>query len=162
MADLPSNTLPSQTLSSEIVKFEEAIADEGWFSYPVRVYPHHTDYSGVVWHGTYLTWMESARVESLRSVGMSFEELVSAGVDLPVAEMSLRYHRSARMGDDLLIMTKLIADKVRLNWQYQIRTETELCVSAVVTLVPVDFEKRKVLRSLPSALEGAIAKLTGI
>ncbi|MDX2256268.1 MAG: thioesterase family protein [Pseudanabaenaceae cyanobacterium bins.39] len=162
MADLPLSTLPSPTLPSDIVKFEETLADEGWFSYPVRVYPHHTDYSGVVWHGTYLTWMEAARVESLRSVGMSFEELVSAGVDLPVAEMSLRYHRSARMGDDLLIMTKLIADKVRLNWQYQIRTETELCVSAVVTLVPVDFEKRKVLRSLPSALEGAIAKLTGI
>ena len=166
MADLPFSALPSQTQSSEItneiIKFEQAIADEGWYNYPVRVYPHHTDYSGVVWHGAYLTWMEEARVECLRSVGMSFEELVSAGVDLPVAEMNLRYHRSARMGDDLLIMTKLVPDKVRLNWQYQIRTEKDLCVTAVVTLVPVDFEKRKLLRSLPSSLEGAITKLTGI
>jgi len=166
MADLPSSALPSQTLGSaitnEIIKFDAAIADEGWYNYPVRVYPHHTDYSGVVWHGAYLTWMEEARVECLRSVGMSFEELVSAGVDLPVAEMNLRYHRSARMGDDLLIMTKLVPDKVRLNWQYQIRTEKDLCVTAVVTLVPVDFEKRKLLRSLPSSLEGAIARLTGI
>lgn len=165
MADLPSSALPSQTLGSEIskiIKFDAAIADEGWYNYPVRVYPHHTDYSGVVWHGAYLTWMEEARVECLRSVGMSFEELVSAGVDLPVAEMNLRYHRSARMGDDLLVMTKLVPDKVRLNWQYQIRTEKDLCVTAVVTLVPVDFEKRKLLRSLPSSLEGAIARLTGI
>jgi acyl-CoA thioester hydrolase len=111
---------------------------------------------------SYLTWMEEARVECLRTVGMSFEELVSAGVDLPVAEMNLRYHRSARMGDDVLVMTRLVPDKVRLNWEYQIRTETDLCVTAVVTLVPVDFEKRKLLRSLPSSLEGAIAKLTGI
>ena len=166
MADLPFSALPSQTLGSEItneiIKFEQTIADESWYNYAVRVYPHHTDYSGVVWHGAYLTWMEEARVECLRSVGMSFEELVAAGVDLPVAEMNLRYHRSARMGDDLLIMTKLVADKVRLNWQYQIRTEKDLCVTAVVTLVPVDFEKRKLLRSLPSSLEGAIAKLTGI
>ena len=157
MTDLPSNVL-----TSEITKFEAAATNEGWFIYPVHVYPHHTDYSGVVWHGTYLTWMEAARVECMRSVGMNFEELVLAGVDLPVAEMSIRYHRSARMGDDVLVMTKLVPDKVRLNWEYQIRTETDLCVTAVVTLVAVDFEKRKLLRSLPSDLEGAIAKLTGI
>lgn len=157
MADLPSTTL-----TSELTKFQPPYTSDGWFNYAVRVYPHHTDYSGVVWHGMYLTWMEEARVECLRTVGMSFEELVSAGVDLPVAEMSLRYHRSARMGDDVLIMTKLVPDKVRLNWEYQIRTETDLCVTATVTLVPVDFEKRKLLRSLPSSLEGAIAKLTGI
>ena len=42
---------------------------ESWFEYPVRVQPHHTDYAGVVWHGTYLTWMEEARVECLRSIG---------------------------------------------------------------------------------------------
>lgn len=154
--------LPSTALTNVITKLESTTKNEGWFNYPVHVYPHHTDYSGVVWHGTYLSWMEAARVECLRSVGMSFEELIAAGVDLPVAEMSLRYHRSARMGDDVLVMTKLLPDKVRLNWEYQIRTETDLCVTAVVTLVAVDFEKRKLLRSLPSSLEVAIAKLTGI
>ncbi|PZU96155.1 MAG: acyl-CoA thioesterase [Pseudanabaena sp.] len=160
MSDLSSNPL-----TNVITKFEPTTASnqsDGWFNYPVIVYPHHTDYSGVVWHGNYLTWMEEARVECLRTVGMSFEELVSAGVDLPVAEMSLRYHRSARMGDTVLVMTRLVSDKIRLNWEYQIRTETDLCVTATVTLVPVDFEKRKLLRSLPSSLEGAIAKLTGI
>jgi acyl-CoA thioester hydrolase len=154
--------LTSNPLTNAITKFEPSSENGCWFNYAVRVYPHHTDYAGVVWHGTYLTWMEEARVECLRTVGMSFEELVSAGVDLPVAEMNLRYHRSARMGDDVLVMTRLVPDKVRLNWEYQIRTETDLCVTAVVTLVPVDFEKRKLLRSLPSSLEGAIAKLTGI
>jgi acyl-CoA thioester hydrolase len=154
--------LTSNPLTNAITKFEPSSENGGWFNYAVRVYPHHTDYAGVVWHGTYLTWMEEARVECLRTVGMSFEELVSAGVDLPVAEMNLRYHRSARMGDDVLVMTRLVPDKVRLNWEYQIRTETDLCVTAVVTLVPVDFEKRKLLRSRPSSLEGAIAKLTGI
>ncbi|OIP77345.1 MAG: hypothetical protein AUK48_04140 [Oscillatoriales cyanobacterium CG2_30_44_21] len=160
MSDLSSNPL-----TNVITKFEPSTASnqsDGWFNYPVIVYPHHTDYSGVVWHGNYLTWMEEARVECLRTVGMSFEELISAGVDLPVAEMSLRYHRSARMGDTVLVMTRLVSDKIRLNWEYQIRTETDLCVTATVTLVPVDFEKRKLLRSLPSSLEGAIAKLTGI
>ncbi|MEM9979094.1 MAG: acyl-CoA thioesterase, partial [Cyanobacteria bacterium P01_D01_bin.2] len=25
-----------------------------WFDYGFRVQPHHTDYAGVVWHGTYI------------------------------------------------------------------------------------------------------------
>ena len=69
--------LTSNPLTNVIAKFETNSENEGWFNYAVHVYPHHTDYSGVVWHGTYLTWMEAARVECLRSVGMSFEELIN-------------------------------------------------------------------------------------
>ncbi len=36
---------------------------EGWLHYRVHAFPHHTDYAGVVWHGTYVNWMEEARVE---------------------------------------------------------------------------------------------------
>ena len=43
---------------------------EKWFEYPVRVQPHHTDYGGIVWHGNYLTWLEEARVEYFRSIGI--------------------------------------------------------------------------------------------
>lgn len=135
---------------------------DGWFNYPVRVYPHHTDYAGTVWHGSYLTWMEEARVECLRSVGIGFEDLVSAGINLPVVNISIRYHLPAKMGDNLLVMAKLqTPEKLRLNWEYQIRTETELCVTALVTLVAVDMERNKIFRTLPSPLDSAIARLMG-
>ncbi len=39
--------------------------DSVWFEYPVRAQPHHTDYAGVVWHGSYIIWLEEARVECL-------------------------------------------------------------------------------------------------
>ena len=83
---------------------------ETWFEYPVRVQPHHTDYSGVVWHGTYLTWMEAARVECLRSLGMEFGDFVKLGYDLPVIELSLRYHRSVRLGEEAIVKTRM--DKI--------------------------------------------------
>ncbi len=138
----------------------KASPSDGWFDYPTRVYPHHTDYSGVVWHGTYLQWMETARVECLRAAGFSFEEVVASGVDLPVVEINIRYLRSAKMGDDILVRTRLLPEKLRLVWEYEIRTPEELCITATVTLVAVDLEKRKVLRALPPSLEGAIAHLT--
>jgi len=95
---------------------------EGWFEYLVRVYPHNTDYSGVVWHGTYLAWMEEARVESLRSLGIEYADWVAQGLELPVVELSLRYHRSVQMGQSVVVRTRIGASEgVRLLWDYEIR-----------------------------------------
>jgi len=95
-------------------------AEQPWFDYPVRVQPHHTDYSGGVWHGTYLTWMEAARVECLRSLGVDFEELVALGCDLPVVEISIRYHRQLQMGAQALVRARMLeVSGVRIPWEYQ-------------------------------------------
>jgi len=128
-------------------------------TYAVTVFPHHTDYAGVVWHGAYINWLEEARVVWLAEAGVSYADLVAEGIELPVIEMSVRYHRAARMGDRLQITAKSDRQGVRLLWHYQIQRHEELCLTAQVTLVPVDMQKRKILRSLPQRLEMAIAKL---
>jgi len=136
---------------------------EGWFEYLVRVYPHHTDYSGAVWHGTYLAWMEEARVESLRSLGIEYAEWVAQGVELPVVELSLRYHRSVQMGQSVAVRTRMLAGEgVRLLWDYEIRSPDtqELYVTAQVTLVGVDRDKGKIIRQLPPALKEALTRLS--
>lgn len=144
----------------------ELTAQGTWFDYPVRVQPHHTDYSGAAWHGSYIAWMEEARVECLRSVGVGFEELVAAGCDLPVVELSLRYHRPARLGMQLLVRSHLRElTSPRLHWDYQIcalqpEPQTpELLVSARVTLVTVDRQKGKIMRSLPPLVQAAFQRL---
>jgi acyl-CoA thioester hydrolase len=135
---------------------------EKWFEYPVRAQPHHTDYAGVVWHGSYITWMEEARIECLRSMGVDFAELVHLGCDLPVIEMSLRYHRVIRLGESAIVKTRMteIAG-VRIHWDYQIQSSVGevLCVSGRVTLVGVDREKGKIMRQLPSTVKNALIKL---
>jgi len=128
-------------------------------TYTVTVFPHHTDYAGVVWHGAYINWLEEARVVWLAEAGVGYAELVAEGIELPVMEMFVRYHRSARMGDRLLISAKTDQQGVRLLWEYQIYRHSELCLTAQVSLVPVDMHRGKILRSLPKSLEGAIAKL---
>jgi acyl-CoA thioester hydrolase len=128
-------------------------------TYAVTVFPHHTDYAGVVWHGAYINWLEEARVVWLAEVGVSYADLVAEGIELPVVEMAVRYHRSARMGDRLQITAKSDRQGVRLLWQYQVQRDEALCLSALVTLVPVDRQKQKILRSLPHKLEAAITKL---
>ena len=136
---------------------------DSWFQYPIRVQPHHTDYGGVVWHGTYITWMESARVECLRAAGTPFEDLVSLGYDLPVVSLDIRYKQPLTLGAAAVVKTRLEASKgVRLNWHYRIETngpESQLCVSGQVSLVTVDAGDRKIVRRLPAEIKTLIAQV---
>jgi acyl-CoA thioester hydrolase len=139
------------------------VASEHWFEYLVRAHPHHTDYAGIVWHGAYLTWMEEARVECLRSIGIEFADLVALGCDLPVVELSIRYHQPVQMGMAAVVRTRMAdMEGVRVNWDYQIQSTDgqDLFATARVALVAVDREKGKIMRQLPPAVKEALVKLT--
>jgi acyl-CoA thioester hydrolase len=135
---------------------------EGWLEYPVIVQPHHTDYAGVVWHGTYLAWMEEARVAALRTVGVEFADLVAMGCDLPVIDLHLAYQQAVQMGQHVCVRSRLEPTTgVRLIWTQNVcALDTDLCyVAGRVVNVPIDRHKHKILRKLPSELETAIANL---
>jgi acyl-CoA thioester hydrolase len=138
---------------------------ENWFVYPVVVHPHHTDYAGVVWHGAYMAWMEEARIECLRSIGIDYSDLVALGCDLPVVELSVRYHRSIQLGMAVLVKTRMAdVTGVRINWDYAIVSsdEQQLYVSAKVTLVALDRERGKIMRQLPASVKDALAKISAL
>jgi acyl-CoA thioester hydrolase len=106
--------------------------------------------------------MEEARVESLRSLGIEYADWVAQGLELPVVELSLRYHRSVQMGQSVAVRTRIGASEgVRLLWDYEIRSADtqELYVTAQVTLVGVDRDKGKIMRQLPPTVQAALAKL---
>ena len=149
------NSLPSSALT------RTHWSSQDWFEYPVKVHPHHTDYAGVVWHGTYLTWMEEARVEALRSLGIEYADLVAMGCELPVVDLSIRYHRSLKMGAEAIIRTRMMEmHGIRINWEYEIQSidRTTTHVTAQVTLVAVDIEKGKILRQLPAEIKDALKR----
>lgn len=139
-----------------------AISPENAFEYFVRVQPHHTDYAGIVWHGTYVAWMEEARIAYLESYGISFASWVEMGIDLPVVDLSLRYRRSLQMGMVAAVKAWSPPQKgVRLIWEYDIQNQEtgETCVTGSVTLAPVDTAQRKVLRQLPDPIKSDLARL---
>lgn len=153
-----------QLPTSAIEKEREIDAKiENWFEYPVKAQPHHTDYAGIVWHGTYLTWMEEARIECLRSIGIEFADLVALGCDLPVVELSLRYHLPIPLGTSAVVKTRLSETQgVKMYWDCQIRSvdNNETFVTGRVILVGVDREKGKIMRQLPPSFQDALIKLT--
>lgn len=70
-----------------------------------RVYYADTDAYGVVWHGTYLKWMEMGRVELCDKLGLDLIELKNQDIAIPVTNMNVRYKASAKLDDRIVIET---------------------------------------------------------
>jgi acyl-CoA thioester hydrolase len=78
---------------------------------PVRVYYEDTDFSGVVYHASYLRFMERGRTDYLRLLGVDhralFEETEreTPGFHFVVRSMQIEFLKPARMDDVLDIVT---------------------------------------------------------
>jgi len=78
------------------------------FALPLRVYWEDTDAGGIVFYANYLKFMERARTEWLRSMGIAQQRLrEETGGIFVVSETQLKYHRAARLDDELLVTAEL-------------------------------------------------------
>ena len=74
--------------------------------FALTVYFEDTDTAGIVYYANYLKYMERARSDMLRALGVDQRATLDAGQGVyAVADVALKYHRPARLGDDLLIIT---------------------------------------------------------
>lgn len=78
------------------------------FQFPIRIYWEDTDAGGIVFYANYLKFMERARTEWLRSLGIGQQALrARSGGMFVVSETQLKYHRPARLDDELLVTADL-------------------------------------------------------
>jgi acyl-CoA thioester hydrolase len=85
-----------------------------------------TDMMGVVYHGSYVPWLEVSRTGLLASVGFPYRGLEAEGFFLPVIELNLRYLRPARYAD-LVTVQAMIREKpsLRLRIEYELHRDDE-------------------------------------
>ena len=78
------------------------------FQWPVRVYWEDTDAGGIVFYANYLKFFERSRTEWLRSLGIGQQSLKdSTGCMFVVTDTTLRYHRPARLDDELVVTASM-------------------------------------------------------
>ena len=79
------------------------------FQWPVRVYWEDTDAGGIVFYANYLKFFERSRTEWLRSLGIEQQRLKdSTGGMFVVTETRIRYHRPARLDDELIVTATMM------------------------------------------------------
>ena len=71
------------------------------------VYYGDTDAYGVAWHGSYLRWMEQARVEFCRVIGIDLVEMKKQDVMIPVTNLNIRYKASALLDNKIVVETEI-------------------------------------------------------
>jgi acyl-CoA thioester hydrolase len=80
--------------------------------FPLRVYFEDTDVAGIVYYANYLRFMERARSDLLRAIGVDQRGALEAGEGVyAVAEVAIKYRAPARLADDLLVVTDI--DRIR-------------------------------------------------
>ena len=139
----------------------EPVASNTVFSLPVRVYYQDTDAGGVVYHSTYLNFMERARYEWLREMGFDVHTLVQDyKVLFMVRSLAIEYFKPALL-DDLLHVTAQMTEvgRSRLMLTQHVLRGSATLVSATVQAVCVGADTLKPV-SVPLPLRHKMDKLS--
>ena len=100
----------------------------------LRVRYGETDQMGYCYYGNYAQYFEVGRVETLRSLGLSYKQLENEGFMLPVSEFSVKYKSPAFYDDLLFIETTITETKgARVYFTYTIKNESNVTIATATT-----------------------------
>lgn len=123
------------------------------FTLPVRVYYQDTDAGGVVYHSTYLNFMERARYEWLRELELDINSLIKVHkIVFMIRSLNIEYFKPALL-DDLLHVTVQATElgRTRIAISQQILRDHVTLASATTQVVCVGADTLKLV-SLPEPL----------
>ncbi|MEY4955549.1 MAG: putative acyl-CoA thioesterase YneP [Bacteroidota bacterium] len=114
-----------------------------------RVCYADTDQMGYVYYGNYARLYEIARVETLRSLGVSYKSLEDNGIGLPVAEHYTKFIAPGLYDDELTVICQVdMLPTAKILFSYRIKNEAgDLINEGKTTLVFMDLKTKKVIKA---------------
>ena len=108
-------------------------------TFQCRVYYEDTDLAGIVYYANYLKFIERARSEWVRNLGLDQNVLrKDHGIVFAVRKVEADYLKSAKFDELLLISTELQKKtRVRLNFSQEIYSDSDLIFRANLVVVPL-------------------------
>jgi acyl-CoA thioester hydrolase len=105
----------------------------------IRVRYAETDQMGVAHHGSYIPWLEEARIEGMRSLGLSYREMEERGIGMPVVDVHVQYRRKLVFDDQVDLETRIdITGQSKVIFHTEVKKGDELCATAAVTVATVN------------------------
>jgi acyl-CoA thioester hydrolase len=124
--------------------------------FPVRVYYEDTDLAGIVYYANYLKFIERARTEWVRSLGIDQGRLkADAGIVFAVRRVEADYLAPARFDDMLEVVTECLeTSAARVVLAQRVLRDGVCLVDAKVTIVALSESGRP--QRMPAALRAAL------
>jgi acyl-CoA thioester hydrolase len=128
---------------------------------PLRVRFGETDAVGVANNAAYLSWFEVGRIEYLRAAGHDYAAVHAGGIDLVVAEATVRYLRPLWFDDEIdLHCWCAQLRRASVEFSYELWSRGELCATGSTRHACVD-RARMAPVPLPGWLAAAVAPPPG-
>jgi acyl-CoA thioester hydrolase len=124
-------------------------------SIPVRVYWEDTDAGGIVYHASYVRFMERARTEWLRAIGIDQAALRDQErIQFTVVDMQIAWKRAALFDDVLTVTAELTEMRgVSFLFKQQVLRGEQVLAEATVRAAAIDAESLKPRRLTPALLQ---------
>lgn len=122
----------------------------------VRVYIEDTDAGGIVYHATYLNYMERARTEWVRSRGVGLRAGLADNVSYVVQRLSIHYGVPAKLDDELRVTAEPVAfGRVWMDFRQQVvrMSDETVLASAEVRVACIALDSGRPRRLPASMLE---------
>jgi acyl-CoA thioester hydrolase len=104
--------------------------------FPVRVYYEDTDLAGIVYYANYLKFIERARSEWVRDLGIDQVQMKADGLVFAVRRVEADYLAPAQYDDELIVVTTMEPGSgARLVVRQDVKRGDETLFSAIVTII---------------------------
>ena len=104
----------------------------------IRVYYEDTDMAGIVYYANYLKYIERARSDWVRGLGIDQNVMKDQGLVFVVRRVEADYLASAKLDDELVVETDVLqVTGARLVMDQRVKRGEEVIFHAVVTVVVV-------------------------
>jgi len=137
----------------------KALPAETSTSLDVRVYLEDTDAGGIVYHASYLRFMERARTEWLRGLGLDQTRTFADDLSFVVHSMQLRFLQPAKLDQRLVVTCDIRAVRaasIVAEQRVVVESTGEPCCTASVTIACISLATHRV-RRLPAELRSRLA-----
>lgn len=123
--------------------------------FPIRVYYEDTDLAGIVYYANYLKFIERARSEWVRELGIDQVEMKAEGFVFAVRRVEADYLLPAKYDDELIVETTMQEGSgVRLIVRQEVKRAEVLLFAATVTIICMNTDGA--VARLPAAIRRSV------
>jgi len=130
------------------------------FEIEFQVRDYECDMAGIVNNSVYMNYLEHARHEFIKAIGLDFKELLDAGIFTVVARADLSYKTPLRSGDTFTIKIRVEHSGVKYIFYQDIYRlpDNKLCLKGVITTTSLINGRLATTEVIVHAIEKVVAK----
>ncbi len=122
----------------------------------MRIYYEDTDFTGLVYHASYLRFLERGRSDFLRLAGADHVAMAAVETAFAVLRLEIDFRRAARIDDAVVVVTRIAAARgPRLQFVQEVERGGQILCAAKVEVACIDAAGRA--RRPPPVLQRTLA-----